>query len=738
MKKWTGAIARNCSRLELRQCFTIILLFILVACDLSPINDPHPKEDGDANTFFASFAAIPKTLDPARSYFADEYQFLAQTYEPPLQYHYLKRPYQLIPLTATQLPEVHYYNDADEAIKQADDTDEVSYTLYTIEIKPGIYFQPHPAFAKDSQGQYLYLDLAKAGFNFNDVNTLNDFKFQGTRELTAQDYVYQIKRLADPKIQSPIFGLMRQYIMGLDDYSEMLSSIYQHNGQRYIDHRQYPLAGAQVIDRYHYQIKIKGKYPQFIYWLAMSFFAPMPWEADRFYAQAGMADKNLTLDWYPVGTGAYMLTENNPNYQIVLNRNPNFHQEYYPSAGTATDKVNGLLKLAGRKLPFIDRVVFSLEKETIPRWNKFLQGYYDNSTISSDSFDEAIRIDADGKAQLTAQMRQHQIQLQTSIEPAIYYIGFNMLDDTVGGYSEAARKLRQAISIAINFEEYIDIFLNGRGKIAQGPIPPEILGYQSGENGLNTYVYNWCDQRAQRKSLQIARKLLAQAGYPKGLDKDGHPLVLNYDTSSSGGSDEKARFDWLRKQFKSLGIQLNIRASHYNRFQEKIRKGSAQIFSWSWYGDYPDPENYLFIFLSHNGAVLYDGPNRVNYSNENFDHLFNQMKAIDDDKSRSVLIAQMVEILRRDAPWVWGYYPEKLNLFHDWLAPYKTIFFNDNSLKYKKLDPKLRVYSQYLWNKPIIWPIMIFLSMLLLVIILFIIKHWIKIHKPLGHNNKRC
>ena len=88
---------------------------------------------------------------------------------------------------------------------------------------------------------------------------------------------------------------------------------------------------SQVIDRYHYQIKIHGFYPQFKYWLAMPFFAPIPWEAIHFYSQQGMAEHNITLDWYPVGTGPYLLTENNPNRQMVLTRNPNFHGELYPT-----------------------------------------------------------------------------------------------------------------------------------------------------------------------------------------------------------------------------------------------------------------------------------------------------------------------------------------------------------------------------------------------------------------------
>ena len=124
----------------------------------------------------------------------------------------------------------------------------------------------------------------------------------------------------------------------------------------------------------------------------MPFFAPVPWEADAFYSQPGMKERNISLDWYPLGTGPYMLTVNNPNRQMVMERNPNFHGERYPLEGENGDAGQGYLDDAGRQLPMIDKVIYSLEKEAIPTWNKFLQGYYDASGVSSDSFDQAIQI----------------------------------------------------------------------------------------------------------------------------------------------------------------------------------------------------------------------------------------------------------------------------------------------------------------------------------------------------------
>jgi oligopeptide transport system substrate-binding protein len=203
-------------------------------------------------------------------------------------------------------------------------------------------------------GGLLYHHLKPA--DLNPVHDLSDFKQLGTRELIAADYVYQIKRLAHPRLQSPILGLMSDYIVGLKAYAALINKANQEllkagGGNAYLDLDRFPLEGATVVDRYTYQLKLKGKYPQFVYWLTMPFFAPVPQEVDRFFSQPGMADKNLTLDWYPVCTGPYMLTKNNPNRQMVLERNPYFHGETYPSEGETGDRESGLLADAGK--PFM-------------------------------------------------------------------------------------------------------------------------------------------------------------------------------------------------------------------------------------------------------------------------------------------------------------------------------------------------------------------------------------------------
>jgi oligopeptide transport system substrate-binding protein len=328
---------------------------------------------------------------------------------------------------------------------------------------------------------------------------------------------------------------MEEYIVGLGEFAGRLKA---ESDKSWIDLRQHKLDGVEVIDRHRYRIRVKGKYPQFLYWLAMPFFAPMPWEADKFHSQPGMARKNLTLDWYPIGTGPYMLTENNPNARMVLEKNPNFHRETYPCEGEAGDREAGLLKDCGQVMPFIDKVVFTREKEQIPYWNKFLQGYYDASGISSDSFDQAVQVNA-GDVTLSDEMKAQGIVLSTSVATSSMYMGFNWLDPLVGGAdpktAERARKLRQAISIAIDQEEFISIFQNGRGIAAQGLIPPGIFGHREGAAGINRHSYDWVDGQARRKPVAEARRLLAEAGWPNGRDaRTGEPLVINLDTTATG------------------------------------------------------------------------------------------------------------------------------------------------------------------------------------------------------------
>jgi oligopeptide transport system substrate-binding protein len=204
---------------------------VILSCSCSyalVLNNPYSHADVNKNIYYSSFAEQPKTLDPGLSYNANELQFIGQIYEPLLQYDYLKRPYTLIPLVAASMPVVKFSSQSGSELKKGDAG--VAYSVYTLRIQPGVLYQPHPALAQDANGNPKYLNLAKDYLDTHHISKLSDFKHTGTRELTAMDYVYQIKRLASPRVNSPIFCMMSEHIQGFNAFNQILAQKNQRKG----------------------------------------------------------------------------------------------------------------------------------------------------------------------------------------------------------------------------------------------------------------------------------------------------------------------------------------------------------------------------------------------------------------------------------------------------------------------------------------------------------------------------
>ncbi len=719
----------------------LLIIAVIIVSGCVP-NNPYPPSERGKNIYYSTFNEEPKHLDPAISYSSDEYRFLGQIYEPPLAYHYLKRPYQLIPLTAESVPSPSYFDAQGKALPTDASEELVAKAIYEIKIKPGIMYQEHPCFALDQSGRFIYHQLGKE--EIEGVYEVRHFPKTGTRELMAADYVHQLKRLADPTLHCPILSTLERYILGMQEYAEALTQDLEAErderraaaGASYnqeLDERQnpikldldaHPFPGVQLVDRYKYRIILGTKYPQIAYWLAMPFFCPMPWEAVEFYSQGVLRDRNITLDRFPVGTGAYMMEVYDPHKEIILSRNENFREEYYPDEGEPGDEAAGLLQASGERIPFIDKAIYKLEKEYIPRWNKFLQGYYDISGISSDTFDRAVQFTDQGDPDTSQLLQDRNIRLLTSVSPVSSYLGFNMMDDLVGGYTEDKRKLRQAISIALDYEEYIQIFTNGRAIPSHSPVPPGIFGYEEGEKGINPYVYNWDSTKgAVRKSLDEARRLLAEAGYPGGKDMEGNPLIIGFDNAWTGSSATPL-LSWMRKKLDAIGVTMENRTTDYNRFRDKVRGGNFQLLSWGWIADYPDPENFLFLLYGPNSQAEYDGENVANYNSPEYDRLFEQIRSMENSPERLAIIRQMKHILQQDAPWVFATHPVSFGLYQEWIRNIKPQEIGLGSLKYYRIQASTRELGRSKWNQPVIWPVAAFIGLLVLGSIPAVVTAW--------------
>ncbi|MEZ5567506.1 MAG: ABC transporter substrate-binding protein [Halioglobus sp.] len=483
---------------------------LVAACGEPPWNNPHPESPAGKITYQSMMSPYPpKHLDPARSYASDESLFIMQIYEPPMDYHFLKRPYELTPGALADFPTLTFLDDAGETVTADDPA--LAYTRYRLRLRDDLHYQPHPAFAQDAQGGPLYLFATSA--QSRRYRSVLDFPQTGDRPVHAADYAYAIKRLSDPQNGSPMLGLMSQYIVGMQAFADQVAEIERDT---WLDLDDFELSGVQVLDERTLEITIAGRYPQFVFWLAMPFFSPVPREVDRFYNNPGFAERNLTLDWWPVGSGPFMMVKNDPNSEIVLERNPNYRYETFPVEGAPGDFEAGFLADAGKQVPFIDRAVFRLEKESLSLWTKFLQGYYDrsgeNHSHTTGVFDQAFVVGPDG-VEMAPELKEHGITMSPDVKPGVYYYGFNMRDPVVGGYSEEKRKLRRALQIAFDTEEYINIFYKGNGVPAHSPVPPGIPGHLEGEAGINPYVYDWLEgaARAQIRSSMRASCLPKRA-----------------------------------------------------------------------------------------------------------------------------------------------------------------------------------------------------------------------------------
>jgi ABC-type transport system substrate-binding protein len=698
----------------------LALICVASGCD----NSPWPKGSAESNMVFSAMIEnTPRHLDPTASYWSNDTLVTYQVYEPPYGYHYLKRPFELVPKSAEKVVAPIYLDKNGQRLPEDATGDQVAESVYEVPIKRGIMFQPHPAFAKDEQGQYRDHHM-KAG-EVGDRRSPMQFD-QGTRELVADDFVYALKRHATTRITTPIFGVFSEYVLGLKEYGDLVkkedAKLRQGTDpssldKPFLDFRKWPLAGATAPEKYLLRIRLHGKYPQWKYWMQMTFLSPVPWEADAFYAQPGMAQNSLTLDNWPVGTGPFMVTEFVKDRRIVMKRNPNYRGEPYPCEGMPGDKERGLLDDCGKKTPFIDGIVSTVEREATPQKNKFRDGYYDLEVFERTDLGTQYLVEANDSEDVRAVYEKKGFLFPQYGDVNSYFIAFNMLDPVIGlGENEAQRernrKLRQAISIAIDWEEYSKVFPKKAGITAMSLLPEGIPGSREGSpEGINPLTHRLVNGKYVRRPIEDAMKLMTEAGYPDGREANsGKPLVINYDFYAPATPERKPEIDWVVKQFAKLGIQLEVRATDNNQFQDKVRKGKHQVFWLGWNADYPDAENFLFLFYGPNAKSVSDGENTSNYMNPEFDKLFAQLKTMDDGPAKQEIIDKMMELLRRDAPLNFGFYPYASAAIQHWVTNSKPAILIRDHGRYLKLDSAQRTTKLAEWNRPVWWPLMLIVA----------------------------
>ena len=703
------------------RCLALVLGLALAQAACS--NDPWPAGAAQQNTLYVSFdTSSPRHLDPTSSFGVNENPYTYSIHEPLYQYHYLKRPYQLVPRAASQVVQPKYLDAAGQPLPADTPPERIAQSVYDIPIRPGMRWAPHPAFAVDAQGRHLYHALQPG--QLRGRYSPFDFAQLGTREITADDFVYAFKRHASPRLETPAQPLFAEVLVGLKDYVALLRAQDQQllaglpantRDKPFLDLRRWPLAGAQALDRHTLRLRVHGKAPQWNYWLALTFAAPVPWEADAFYAQPGMRDRGLSATRWPIGSGPYYLAEYQTDRRHVMRRNPHFRGETYPCEGEPGDQAAGLLRDCGQPMPFIDTVVAVMVKERVPRKQLFVQGHLDIPEVERSDWGVEFRADM-ARSDAVRQLYQARgLQFPQVVDGLSWYLGFNALDPVVGRgqtpqQQQRNRLLRQALSIAIDWEEgYGRIFDHLGGVAAHGPVPPGNFGSREGQPlWHNPVTHHVVGGQVQRRPLAHAQALMAQAGYPQGRDATtGKPLVLNYDYGKTATPEKKAEFDWMVRQFAKLGVQLEVRNTDYNQFRDKMRRGAQQVYWWGWTPDYPDAENYLFLLAGPQSMARHDGNNAANYQDDEYDRLYAELRTLDDGPRKQALVDRMVAIVQHDAPWAMGYFPYASLAFQPWVHNGKPSVVIPDRIKYLRLDTAQRTRLVAQWNQPRWWPLLL-------------------------------
>lgn len=531
-------------------------------------------------------------------------------------------------------------------------------------------------------GTSSYLCKLKPGILFHD-----DPCFPGGkgREVVAADVHYAFQRIADPKVESPFFATLEPRVVGL---REARAAGTAHGAFDYST----PVRGIEVIDAHTFRIRLTSPYPIILYYLAMHATCPVSREAVEYYDGLEHGGKRRpAFKYYAVGTGPFRIREYVPKQRVRLERIPNYHTTVFPSDGFPPEKAEWLQQFAGKPLPLVDEILLTILSETIPAFVLGRQGYLDALAANKDAFGAIMTM----SQELTPKYRARGMTLEKEVTASTFFMSFNMDDPVVGKNV----KLRKALSCAYDVATYSEIFYSGVAPVSEQLLPRGLFGYDKNYRNPNGY------------NLEKAKNLLAEAGYPNGRDaRTGAQLELTLEEPVAS-TDERQRAEYNQRAFETLGIKIKVSENTFARVLERLEQGTFQVGSGTgWNADYPDPENFFFLFYSKNFPK--EGANYCRYNRPDFDRLYEKMATMENSPERLELVQQMNAMLAEDCPMIL----EFDKAFYTAVQPWGRWTHNNQMLeggfKYFTIDPEMRQRLQHEWNAKPVWPIAVGLVLL--------------------------
>lgn len=594
----------------------------LVCLGMSNIGQPYAVETAGRpeKVLRYAFRVAETGFDPAQ--ISDLYSrtVTAVIFEALYDYDYLARPVKVIPGVADGMPEI------------ADD-----FKTYTIKIKRGIYFADDPAFCD------------KSGKNCK------------KRELTAQDFVYSVKRLFDPKNKSPVFTDLEELkLLGMDE----LRSHAEKPGASFDYDRE--VAGIRALDRYTIQFRLGVTRPRFIYNLAdPSVLGAVAREVVEFYG-----DKIME---HPVGTGPFKLDQWVRSSRMSFVRNPNFREAHYEAEPAANDAAAQAIyaQMKGKRLPMIDKVEVAIIEEEQPRWLSFLGNEHDFYERMAPTF----AYSAIPNNRLAPNLAKRGIVMARSAAPDVTVHYFSMEDPVVGGYTEDKVALRRAIGLAFNAAEEIRLPYRNQAMAAQGFIQPETYGY---DPKFKTEMSEF--------SRPKAMALLDMYGY---VDKDGdgwrdlpdgRPLVIQYASQPDAFSRERTEI-W-RKNMDAVGIRMEFKVAKWPQNLKAARAGRLMMWGLAYSASAPDGEGVLGLFYGPAKGLQ----NLPRFDLPEFNKLYKQQALMPDGPERLAVMQQAIKLVVAYMPMKAGSHRIMTDMSHPWFLGYKRHPVARHFWKYVDID----------------------------------------------------
>ncbi|WP_280153332.1 ABC transporter substrate-binding protein [Piscinibacter sp. XHJ-5] len=561
-----------------------------------------------------AFLIAETSLDPARINDTYSRTLTPHIFEAPYTFDHLARPVKLKPLTADGMPQ-----------------HSTDFQTWTIRIRPGIHFADDPAF----KGR--------------------------RRELVAQDYVYSIKRIADPANKSPVWtGLAEEKILGLAELRQQaLDQKKPFDYDREID-------GLRALDRYTLQVKVAESRPRFTESLADSaLLGAVAREVVESYGDR--------IDEHPVGTGPFRLAQWRRRSFIALERNPDFREMVY-DAEPAADDAEGqalLARFKGRRLPMVDRVEISIIEEHQPRWLSFINGEAD----FIERVDAQFINTAMPGGRVAPNLAKKGVRGYRQIEAGSTYYFFNMDDPTVGGYTPDKVALRRAIGLGLDLDAEIRLLRRGQAVPAQSPVLPHTSGYDP------KFKSEFSDH-----DLPRAKALLDMFGF---VDRDGDgwrdmpdgsPLVLRIATEP----DQRSRqFDEMtKKDMDALGVRVSFEIAQWPENLKAARAGKLAIWQLGGTAAGSDGQGALARYDSKQIG----GQNMARFKNAAFDALMERMRVIEDGAERDALFDQAKRLAVAYMPYKFRVHRVLTDMSYPWLIGYRRPVLWNQWWQYVDID----------------------------------------------------